>query len=103
MRYTELRAGAGRKKSHSNPMQWVDYLVDFEITAARALGCQSIEWRVFWYHHLFWVPWPQCGVLTKLNRGNFFYTVYRVEVAVGRACMESSPYTIWPGLYFAGK
>jgi hypothetical protein len=79
----------------------VEWMADFELTARRVLRVRPVEWAVFWHHHLGRVPWPECGRLTGLDRGEFFHAVYRVEMRVGRACMEARPYSVWPREYFA--
>ena len=80
----------------------VEFMVDFELTAWRALrGRPAEEWAVFRHHHLGRVAWPECGCLVGLNRGDFYHAVYRVEMRVGRACMEARPYSVWPREYFA--
>jgi len=111
---TRMREGdfARRPNTHmtrgglSAGLEPAEFMVDFERTGLAALARCPVEQAVFWYHHLHRVEWRPCLPLIaretgqKMDRGNFFHAVYRVEVKVGRACMNLKPYSVWPPLYF---
>jgi hypothetical protein len=105
-RYYELRMrGEWNPSVHglSVGIKQVEYMADFELVAARALERHPREWDVFVCHHLHRLPWTACGRLVRLDRGTFFHAVYRVEVAVGRASIETLPYGVWPADYFSER
>ena len=71
-----------------------EYIADFCLVAQRHLT--PMQWRVFWLHHVQRRPWGYCAPKLELSRGNFFHEVYRIEVALGRACCETKPYGLYP-------
>ncbi len=47
--------------------------------------------------------WRLCERKLKLDRGNFFHTIYRIEQKLGRAFRETQPYGLFPvDEYFHG-
>jgi hypothetical protein len=79
-----------------------EYLADFVIVARRALGEQSLGYKVFRFHFLLGADWRLCGAKLGLDKGEFFHELYRVESAVGRACFECAPHPLFPlGSYFS--
>jgi hypothetical protein len=61
------------------------------------------EHRIFRYHLILGADWKLCCRQMKLDRGNFFHAVYRIQQKLGRAFAETQPYGIFPlDEYFGG-
>jgi hypothetical protein len=71
-----------------------EYCADFELIARRELT--EFEQRLFRLHFLEHNDWKFCTQRLKLDRGNFFHAVYRVEQKLGRAYSETKPYPLHP-------
>jgi hypothetical protein len=79
-----------------------DYMADFHLVSQRTLDEQ--EHKVFRYHFLLGADWKLCCRFLKLERGNFFHLVYRIEQKLGRTFRELEPYGLYPlDEYFGGK
>jgi len=96
----DRRGAWGRKKE--------EYCADFFLVARRALlgardGRGRLHWAIFVLHFLQGRDWKICTKLLRMDRGNFFHAVYRIEQALGRVFRELRPYSIFPtDLYFNG-
>lgn len=78
-----------------------EYRADFELLAARVLDKSHLA--VFRLHFIQGGGWKACCKLLRMDRGNFFHSVYRVEQTLGRACRELQPYGLYPvDEYFNG-
>jgi len=78
-----------------------EYIADFCLVSRRALD--ESEYRVFKYHFLLGADWKLCTRQLKMDRGNFFHTVYRIEQKLGRVFRELEPYGLFPlDEYFRG-
>jgi hypothetical protein len=102
------RASLGRTPGPRYAGTWgrknEEYAADFVIVARRALGEESLGFKVFRFHFLLGADWKLCGAKLGLNKGEFFHEVYRVESAVGRACFECAPHPLFPlGSYFCNS
>lgn len=76
-------------------------MADFCLVSRRVLN--DNEHRVFRYHFLLGADWNLCCRQLKMDRGNFFHTVYRIEQRLGRAFAELRPYALYPlDEYFGG-
>ncbi len=89
----------------SRPSTWgrkdEEYIADFSLVARRALD--DFEYRLFRYHFLLGADWKLCTRQLKIDRGNFFHGVYRVEQKLGRKFREVEPYPLFPlDEYFNG-
>lgn len=79
-----------------------DYLADFCLVSRRALD--EFEYRIFRFHFLLGADWKLCCRQLKIDRGNFFHAVYRIEQKLGRTFRELEPYSLYPlDEYFGGK
>jgi hypothetical protein len=61
------------------------------------------EYRLFRYHFILDADWKLCTRKLKIDRGNFFHAVYRIEQKLGRVFRELEPYALFPlDEYFGG-
>jgi len=72
----------------------LEFRADFELIARRTLA--EREWQVFWLHKLQGFDWKLCCLRLKLDRGNFFHAVYRMETQLGKALMTVKPFALHP-------
>lgn len=89
----------------SRPSTWgrkdEEYIADFCLVSRRALD--DFEYRVFRYHFILGADWKLCSRKLKIDRGNFFHAVYRIEQKLGRTFREVEPYPLFPlDEYFYG-
>lgn len=89
----------------SRPLSWgrkdEEYIADFCLVSRRALD--DSEYQLFRYHFLLGADWKLCTRRLKLERGNFFHAVYRIEQKLGRVYRELRPYSLFPlDEYFSG-
>jgi len=79
-----------------------DYMADFTLISRRTL--EDEDYKLFRYHFLLGADWRLCCRFLKMDRGNFFHTVYRIEQKLGRAFREVEPYGLYPlDEYFGGR
>lgn len=71
-----------------------EYAADFIAIAKRTLD--EFEHKLFTYHYLLGADWKLCCARLKMDRGNFFHAVYRVQQKLGRAFRETEPYGLFP-------
>jgi hypothetical protein len=71
-----------------------EYVADFCIVARRTLDAQ--EHKLFRYHFLLGADWRLCCRQLKMDRGNFFHSVYRLQAKLGRVLRELEPYALYP-------
>jgi hypothetical protein len=89
----------------SRPSTWgrkdEEYIADFCLVARRSLD--ESEYRLFRYHFILDADWKLCTRKLKIDRGNFFHAVYRIEQKLGRVFRELEPYALFPlDEYFGG-
>jgi hypothetical protein len=78
-----------------------EYIADFCLVSRRALD--DFEYKIFKYHFLLGADWRLCSRRLKIDRGNFFHGVYRIEQKLGRVFRELEPYGLFPlDEYFHG-
>jgi len=78
-----------------------EYMADICLVARRTLD--EDEHRAFRFYFLLGADSKLCCKRLKVDRGNFFHMVYRVEEKLGRAYAEVRPYALYPVAdYFAG-
>jgi hypothetical protein len=78
-----------------------EYSADFCLVSKRTLT--EFEHRIFRYHFLMGADWKLCCRKLKMDRGNFFHAVYRIEQKLGRVFRELEPYALFPvNDYFHG-
>ena len=79
-----------------------EFMADFCLVSRRTLD--DVEHSVFRYHFLLGADWRQCCRGLKMDRGNFFHIVYRIEQKLGRCFAELEPYPLFPlSDYFSGS
>jgi hypothetical protein len=79
-----------------------DYMADFVLVARRSLD--TLEYDIFRFHFLLGADWKLCCRRLRMDRGNFFHSVYRVQQKLGRIFMELEPYPLYPlDEYFNGR
>ena len=78
-----------------------EYVADFCLVSQRHL--EPSEYQLFKYHFLLGADWKLCCRRLKMDRGNFFHEVYRIEHKLGRAFATIQPYPLYPLTeYFGG-
>lgn len=81
-----LSAGWSRKNE--------EYMADFYLVSRRTLTAD--EWRIFNYHFLLGADWRLCCLKLRMDRGDFFHEVYRIQQKLGRVYRELTPYALFP-------
>jgi len=71
-----------------------EFSADFCLVSKRALTAH--EYGIFRYHFLLGADWKLCCRKLKMDRGNFFHAVYRIEQKLGRIFRELEPYSLYP-------
>ncbi len=71
-----------------------EYIADFYLVSKRYLS--DAEFRLFKYHFLYGADWKLCCRKLKIDRGNFFHAVYRIQQNLGRIFHELEPYALFP-------
>jgi hypothetical protein len=71
-----------------------EYIADFYLVSKRTLTEE--EWPVFNAHYLMGADWRLCCAQLKMDKGNFFHAVYRIQQKLGRAFREVAPYALFP-------
>ena len=89
----------------SRPSTWgrkdEEYIADFCLVSRRVLDEEEL--RLFRFHFLLGADWRLCTRRLKMDRGNFFHAVYRIEQKLGRVFREVEPYCLFPlDEYFHG-
>lgn len=78
-----------------------EYIADFCLVSRRSLS--KGEYLIFNYHYLLGADWRLCCRRLKMDRGNFFHSVYKIEQRLGRVFRELKPYALYPVRdYFSG-
>jgi hypothetical protein len=97
----QLEFVRGREGRRMYSRKREEYIADFGLVSKRLLDAD--EYRVFRFHFLLGAGWKLCCRQLRMDRGNFFHTVYRIEQKLGRGFSEVSPYPLWPvSDYFGG-
>jgi len=91
----------GREGRRTYARKREEYMADFVLVSRRVLI--DSDHRIFRYHFLLGADWKLCCRQMKIDRGNFFHAVYRIEQKLGRAYAELEPYALYPlNEYFGG-
>lgn len=76
-------------------------MADFTLVSRRNLD--EIEYTIFRFHYLLGADWMLCCRRLKIDRGEFFHHVYRIQQKLGRTFRELEPYALFPlDEYFHG-
>lgn len=95
----EFNRGPAVARSFSRKRE--EYMADFCLIARRVLNDE--EHTLFRYHFLLGADWRLCCRVLKVERGDFFHLIYRVQRKLGRAFAEVEPYALYPlREYFGG-
>lgn len=91
----------GRERSMTWGRKDEEYIADFLLMTRRLLS--DAEYRIFKFHYLLGADWRMCCTKLKMDRGEFFHQIYRIEARLGRAFREQEPYGLFPlDEYFHG-
>ncbi|MCE5310771.1 MAG: hypothetical protein LLG20_24285 [Acidobacteriales bacterium] len=94
MSRASLEFTGGREKRFTWSRKDEEYVADFCLVGRRHLSAE--EYRVFKYHFLLGADWKLCCRQLKMERGNFFHMVYRIETQLGHVFRELEPYSLYP-------
>ena len=98
---TSLEPHCGRKRPSTWGRKDEEYIADFCLVTRRTLT--EAEHQLFRYHFLLGADWRLCTRKLKMDRGNFFHSVYRIEQKLGKVFRELQPYPLFPlSDYFHG-
>jgi hypothetical protein len=97
-----LEANPGRQRKSTWGMKNEEYMADFLLVSKRTLN--AYEYAIFKYHFLLGADWKLCCQKLKIERGEFFHEVYRIQQKLGRTFRELEPYALFPiDEYFGGS
>jgi hypothetical protein len=85
-------SGPRGKRSYGRKVE--EYVADFCAVSRRALDDQ--QYPLFRYHYLLGADWKLCCRVLKIEKGDFFHRVYRIEEILGRTFRELKPYALFP-------
>lgn len=85
-------SGGGRRYMWSRKDE--EYIADFTLVSRRTLSDE--EYRLFKYHFLLGADWKLCCFKLRMDRGNFFHAVYRIQQKLGKVFRELQPYPLYP-------
>lgn len=78
-----------------------EYVADFYLVTRRALN--KSDWKIFSAHYLLGADWRLCTRQLKLDRGQYFHSIYRIEARLGLVYRTLAPYPLFPtDEYFQG-
>lgn len=96
-----LEANPGRQRKSVWGMKNEEFMADFILVSKRTLS--AYEYTVFKYHFLLGADWSLCCRKLKLDRGEFFHEIYRIQQKLGRTFRELEPHALFPiDEYFNG-
>ena len=95
----EFSPGPGGRRVYSRKQE--EYMADFCLVSRRVLD--EDDHRLFRFYFLLGADWQLCARRLRMDRGNFFHAIYRIERTLGRAFSEIRPYPLYPlDEYFGG-
>jgi hypothetical protein len=71
-----------------------EYIADFCLVSKRHLD--EFEYRIFRFHFLLGADWKLCCRQLKMEKGEFFHCIYRIQQKLGHAFREITPYPLFP-------
>ncbi len=96
-----LEQVSGKENRQTWGIKDEEYMADFCLVAKRSLD--KLEYQIFRFHFLLGADWKLCCRRMKIQRGDFFHAVYRVQEKLGRVFRELKPYSLYPlDEYFGG-
>jgi hypothetical protein len=100
--HARLEQVNGKDNRHNWGMKDEEFMADFCLVAKRYLT--PLEHRIFRFHFLLGADWKLCCRQMKMDRGDFFHIVYRMQQKLGRVFKELKPYPLYPlDEYFGGS
>jgi hypothetical protein len=84
--HARLEQVNGKEHRHTWGMKDEEFMADFCLVAKRYLT--PLEHRIFRFHYLLGADWKLCCRQMKMDRGDFFHTVYRLQQKLGRIFKE---------------
>ena len=97
----KIQFTGGRERSMAWGRKDEEYIADFLLMVRRLLS--DDEYRLFSYRYLLGADWRLCAMRLKMDRGDFFHHLYRLEARLGKAFREVTPYGLYPlDEYFHG-
>jgi hypothetical protein len=91
----------GKEHRQTWGMKDEEYMADFLLVSRRSLD--ETEFQLFKFHYLMGADWKLCCARLKIDRGDFFHEVYRIQRKLGRVYRELKPYALFPlDEYFGG-
>jgi hypothetical protein len=95
----EFCPGKEGRRTYSRKKE--EYIADFCLVSRRELD--EADYPIFKYHFLLGADWRLCCRQLRLDRGNFFHAVYRIEQRLGQVFANLEPYSLYPlDQYFGG-
>jgi hypothetical protein len=92
----------GKDHRHTWGMKDEEYMADFLLVTRRSLN--ETDYRLFNYHYLLGADWKLCCRRLRMERGEFFHEIYRIQRILGRTYRELQPYALFPlDEYFGGS
>jgi hypothetical protein len=92
----------GRAQSMTWGRKNEEFIADFLLMVRRLLS--DDEYRIFRFHYLLGADWRLCTLRLKIDRGEFFHYLYKLEARLGKAFREVEPYGLYPlDEYFYGR
>ena len=88
----EIHSGPNRRGTWGRKDE--EYMADFLQLAQNNLTEE--EFKIFRYKFLLGADWRLCQRKFGMDRGLFFYAVYRIEAKLGKAMAELQPYALYP-------
>ena len=84
----------GKDRRQSYGLKDEEYMADFTLVSRRYLSEQ--EYDVFRFHYLLGADWKLCCRRMRLDRGDFFHSLYRLQARLGKIFRELEPYALFP-------
>ena len=95
----ESFSGHGTRRTYSRKGE--EYMADFCLVARRTLDAADHE--IFRYHFLLGGDWRLCCRQLRVEKGDFFHRLYKIERQLGKVFAELEPYPLFPlNEYFGG-
>ena len=88
----EIHSGPNRRGTWGRKEE--EFIADFLAVSKRTLD--PAEYRIFKFRFLLGADWKLACRQLKMERGNFFHIVYRIEQKLGKVFAELEPYALYP-------
>ena len=88
----EFSSGPEGRQTFSRKRE--EFVADFCLVSRRILD--DAEHQIFRYFFLLGADWRLCTRQFKMDRGNFFHMIYRIQQKLGREFAALEPYSLYP-------